>query len=82
MNTNYPHELVSIAALAFMPKARRATFRPVPKKRVELLAGTTPDERAEWLAKNPLPQVDVELMLAAQAKRERKAAAKRARGEA
>lgn len=73
MNENPPHDIRTRAGLE-APEARRerASYRPIPPNMVDTLRAMSEDERAEWLARNPLPDADRARIEAANRKRHRR----------
>lgn len=75
MNTERPHDIVMVRpGRDPLP----ANYRPVSARAVDKLRAMTEDERAEWLARNPITVLDmvrIEQANMRRAVRERKRAA-------
>lgn len=73
MNENPPHDLQTRAGLeAPAMRRERSSYRPVPAGMVDRLRAMSEEERAEWLARNPLPDADRARIEAANRKRHRR----------
>lgn len=71
MNTEQPHDIV------MMRPGRDplpANYRPIRRRAVDMLRAMTEDQRAAWLARNPITSADMQRIERANIKRAKRAA--------